>query len=716
MNKSKNNLSIKSIADEAPEPLVLVIDDDPAMRLLCTETLESSGFRTAECSDAESAQVMIHDLKPDVLLLDVIMPGMDGFELCDILRQQEATQYIPILIMTGLEDLESIDKAFDVGATDFITKPINWGVLSHRVRYIHRSCLSMENLRESELRLAEAQRLAHLGSWDWDMQTNDMHWSDEVFHIFGLDPETTNVNFKRFMESVHPDDRNNIIQDIDESVKAHLPYNTEHRIIQPDGTQRVVVETGKVWYQDEKAVRVQGTVQDVSERKLAEEKIKNLAYYDSLTELPNRVLFREHTQLEMELSRRRNQQLILLHIGLDRFKRINDTLGHAAGDNVLKQMAQRISNCVRGSDVVASFTEPRADDDLVSRFGDDEFIVLLTQIEDHKQAVTVVKRLLKSIAEPILIAEEEVFITASIGIASYPSDGDNVDSLLKNADTALSYTKKEGSNNFKWYDRQMHTRALEFLSMEARLNKAIEMEELELHYQPQIDAATGQLVGVEALLRWNDPKKGMIPPLQFIPLAEETGLIIPIGDWVFETACKQSMAWLKQGMDPIRIAVNLSARQFKQFSLFNNIQSMISRSGVSAELLELELTESIIMQNAKESAEILNQLKDLGLSLAVDDFGTGYSSLSYLKRFPLDFLKIDRSFVKDVTVDESDAAIARAIISLAQSLNLKVVAEGVETHDQLEFLKEHNCDVIQGFYFSKPIPAIEIPNFIKNRK
>lgn len=715
MSNTIDTQSTINQTDEAVVPLVLIVDDDPGVRLLCTEALESAGFNTAECSDAESAQAMIHDLKPDALLLDVIMPGMDGFELCARLRQQSSTEYLPILIMTGLEDVESIDKAYEVGATDFITKPINWGVLSHRVRYIHRSCQSMKDLRESEFRLAEAQRLAHLGNWEWDLETNAMHWSDEVFNIFGLETDTT-THFDRFLESVHPDDRNYIIQEIEDSVQAQLPFNAEHRIIQPDGTERVVIEIAKVWYRDDKAVRIQGTVQDVTERKQAEEKIKNLAYYDSLTELPNRILFREHTQLEMELARRRNQQLTLLHIGLDRFKRINDTLGHAAGDSVLKQMAQRISNCVRGSDVVASFTEPRVDDDLVSRFGDDEFIVLLTQIEDSKQAGVVVNRLLKTIAEPILIAEEEIFITASIGIASYPSDGDNVDSLLKNADTALSYTKKEGSNNFKWYDRQMHTRALEFLSMEARLNKAIESDELVLHYQPQIDTASGQLVGVEALLRWNDPVKGLIPPLQFIPLAEETGLIVPIGDWVFETACKQSMAWQQLGLDPIRIAVNISARQFSQFNLFNNIQSMISRSGVSGELLELELTESIIMQNARESAEILNKLKDLGLSLAVDDFGTGYSSLSYLKRFPLDFLKIDRSFVKDVTVDESDAAIARAIISLAQSLNLKVVAEGVETLDQLEFMKKHQCDYIQGFYYSKPVPAIEIPNFIKNLK
>lgn len=713
MINTKDTLSAINQTDEALTPLVLIVDDDSAICLLCAEALESAGFNTAECGDAESALLMIEDLKPDALLLDVIMPGMDGFELCAILRQQSSTLYLPILIMTGLEDVESIDKAYEVGATDFITKPINWGILSHRVRYIHRSCQSMKDLRESEFRLAEAQRLAHLGNWEWDLETNAMHWSDEVFNIFGLDAETTTTNYDRFLESVHPDDRNTILQEIEDSVQAQLPFSAEHRIIQSDGTERVVVETAKVWYRDDNAVRIQGTVQDVTERKHAEEKIKNLAYYDSLTELPNRILFREHTQLEMELARRRNQQLTLLHIGLDRFKRINDTLGHAAGDNVLKQMAQRISNCVRGSDVVASFTEPRVDDDLVSRFADDEFIVLLTQIEDAKQAGVVVNRLLKTIAEPVLIGEEEVFITASIGIASYPADGDNVDSLLKNADTALSFTKKEGSNNFKWYDRQMHTRALEFLSMEARLNKAIESDELVLHYQPQIDTASGQLVGVEALLRWNDPVKGMIPPLQFIPLAEETGLIVPIGDWVFETACKQSMAWQQLGLDPIRIAVNISARQFKQFNLFNNIQSMISRSGVSAEFLEFELTESIIMHNAKESAEILNRLKDLGLSLAVDDFGTGYSSLSYLKRFPLDFLKIDRSFVKDITVDESDAAIARAIISLAQSLNLKVVAEGVETQGQLEFMKQHRCDYIQGFYYSKPVPATEIPNFIK---
>lgn len=716
MSNAKHYLAKDIVTDEAAEPLVLIVDDDPAIRLLCTEALESAGFRTDVCSDAESAHDMIDDLNPDVLLLDVIMPGMDGFELCAMLRLQPSMKHIPILIMTGLEDVDSIDRAFEVGATDFITKPINWGILSHRVRYIYRSSRSMNNLRISESRLAEAQRLAHLGNWEWDIKTNAMHWSEEVFKIFGIDPDNTIINLDRFMQSVHPDDRDYFIQEVDESIKAHLPFNIEHRILQPDDNQRVVVETGKVWYQDDNPVRIQGTVQDVTERKAAEEKIKNLAYYDGLTELPNRVLFREHTQLELELARRRNQKLAILHIGLDRFKRINDILGHAAGDKVLKEMAHRITKCVRGSDMVGSFSEPRAQDDLISRLGGDEFIVLLSQIDGIKQTGIVVNRLLKTIAEPVLVDEEEIFVTASIGVASYPSDGDNVDSLLKNADTALSYSQKEGMNNFKWYDRQMHVRALEFLSMEARLNKAIDLEELVLHYQPQIDAVSGQLVGVEALLRWNDPVKGMIPPLQFIPLAEETGLIVPIGEWVFETACKQGMAWQQQGLDPIRVAVNISGRQFKQFNLLSSIQSIISRSGISAEFLEFELTESIIMQDAKESAEILTRLKDLGLSLAVDDFGTGYSSLSYLKRFPLDILKIDRSFVKDIMVDESDAAIARAIISLAQSLNLKVVAEGVETKGQLEFFTQYRCDYIQGFYFSKPVPANEIPDFIKSRQ
>jgi predicted signal transduction protein with EAL and GGDEF domain len=446
------------------------------------------------------------------------------------------------------------------------------------------------------------------------------------------------------------------------------------------------------------------------ERKKAEEKILFLAYYDSLTSLPNRVLFKDRLNQTLLIAQRHQRILAILFLDLDNFKRINDTLGHPAGDELLKQVADRLSNYIRKSDSISRYSTDEFSA-VVARLGGDEFTILLTEIAQVHDTIKVAQRILDAIAQPFDIEGQEVFITASIGIAIYPIDGEDVDSLLKNCDTAMYHAKNEGRNNYKFYEQSLNKTALDILALENNLRKALDKQEFRVYYQPRIDIRTRNVVGFEALIRWRHSQKGIIPPSEFIPIAEETGLIIPIGEWVLNEACKQNKTWQAAGFAPVFISVNLSGKQFKQQNLIKVIDHAMSEVRLAPKYLELEITESII-QDTKSTAGILRELRNLGLKIAVDDFGTGYSSLSYLRRFPLDTLKIDRSFVKDIAKDPDSEAIVKAIIAMAHCLKLKVIAEGVETEEQLKFLSDEGCDEFQGYLISPPLPADEVVRFL----
>lgn len=446
------------------------------------------------------------------------------------------------------------------------------------------------------------------------------------------------------------------------------------------------------------------------ERKKAEERILFLAYYDSLTNLPNRILFKDRLNQTLSVARRYQRLLAILFLDLDNFKRINDTLGHSVGDELLKQVADRLSNCIRKSDSVSRYSTDEFDT-VVARLGGDEFTILLTEIAQLHDAMKVAQRILDAIAQPCDIEGQEVFVTASIGIAIYPIDGEDVDTLLKNCDTAMYHAKNEGRNNYKFYEQSLNKTALDSLTLENDLRKALDKQEFMVYYQPRIDIRTKNVVGFEALIRWQHPQKGMVPPLQFIPMAEENGLIVPIGEWILHVACRQNKAWQSEGFAPIFLSVNLSGKQFKQQNLIKTVEQALSETALDPKYLELEITESII-QDTKSTAEILSELRKLGLKISVDDFGTGYSSLSYLRRFPVDALKIDRSFVKDATKDTDSAAIVKAIIAMSHCLKLRVVAEGVETEEQLKFLSAEGCDEFQGYLVSPPLPAEEITKFL----
>lgn len=558
-----------------------------------------------------------------------------------------------------------------------------------------------EALRKSQHRLAEAQRIGAMGNWELDLITGEIWWSDELYRIFGISSHLR-MNFELFASALHPEDRARVLAAIEAAKERKQIYNIEYRIVRSEGDERVIHAVGEMLFDESgRAMLMQGTAQDITERKSAEQRLHHLAYYDDLTCLPNRALFTDRVERAMLEAKRHGRPVAVLFMDLDRFKQINETMGHEVGDVLLKGVAQRLRACVR-------------DVDSVARMGGDNFTVLLRELGDGQEAALVARKILDSLQAPFTVNEQELTITASIGISVYPTDGESVQTLLKNADAAMDYSKERGRNNYQFYSSHMTVTAFERIVLESSLRKALERDEFELHYQPQLSVENGRVIGCEALLRWRHPELGLISPLRFIPLAEDTGLIIPITEWALRTACLQAQAWRAAGMPAMRMAVNISSRHFREAGLDQMVERVLTETGTPPEYLELELTESVIMEYTDATVQTIGRLWAIGVQLALDDFGTGYSSLSYLKRFPMHVLKVDRSFIKDLTTDSGDAALTRAIIVMAHSLEMQVVAEGVETAEQLEYLRAEGCDFIQGYYYSPPCPSAEFERLLRS--
>lgn len=555
---------------------------------------------------------------------------------------------------------------------------------------------AMEALRESEANLAKAQRMVHLGSWDWNVVTNELRWSDEIYRIFGLEPQQFGATYEAFLSSVHPDDRACVTAAVERALYAREPYSIDHRIVRPDGTERIVHEQAEATFDEAgHAVRMVGTVQDVTEHRQAQDRLNYLAYYDALTGLPNRILLLDRLHQAM-LDARRNERLVaVMFLDLDRFKIINDTLGHETGDELIRAVAERLRRCVRASDTL-------------SRLGGDEFTAIVADVGHVDAVVQVAQKIIDGLAPPFAIGGRELFVNASVGITLYPLDDNSPEGLLRNADAAMYLAKESGRNNYQFYTTELNRRTARRLTLETALRRALERGEFQLHYQPQIDLGTGRIIGAEALIRWQSPEMGMVPPLEFIPLAEETGLIVAIGEWVLRTACAQMQAWCEAGFEGMRIAVNVSGRQFHNRGLARTVADVLEETRLDPRRLDLELTESLLLHNVNAALDVMGELHGSGAVFSIDDFGTGYSSLSYLKRFPIDTLKIDRSFVSGIPDDTDDVEIVLAVIAMAHGLGIKVIAEGVETAQQLAFLRAHGCDAMQGYYFSKPVPAEEM--------
>lgn len=503
-----------------------------------------------------------------------------------------------------------------------------------------------------------------------------------------LKPAFTTAQFRELIEPLRRDDEDLLSFEAEHKRKDGSLYPVEVRL------QFSAAETPPVFV---------AIISDITERRQAQEQLNRLAFYDTLTGLPNRLLLLDRIRQATLESVRHERLVAIMYLDLDRFKLVNDTLGHEAGDLLLKGVAGRLSDCVRPGDTVA-------------RLGGDEFTVMLANVAHVDDVGRVAQKILDMFAQPFLLAGQEVFVSPSVGITLYPLDDTDPEMLLKNADVAMYHAKDSGRNTFQFFTPELNARTARRLGLETALRHALERDEFLLHYQPQVDLASGQVIGMEALIRWQRPEIGMVSPLEFIPLAEETGLIVPIGEWVLRTACAQNQAWQAAGLPALHMSVNIAARQFQQQNLTEVVARILQETGLDPRWLTLEITESTVMRNAGAAIETLRQIGGLGVGLSVDDFGTGYSSLSYLKRFPLDYLKIDKAFIDDITTDPSDAAIATAIISMAGSLEIKVVAEGVETLAQLDFLRARGCDAMQGYYFSKPLPAAALASLLAKGK
>ena len=690
-------------------PVVLVVDDDLVGRTLVHEALAVEGFSVIEADCGDKALSIFEAHRPDLVVMDALMPGMDGFQACKSLRNLPGGLDVPVLMLTGMEDVEAIARAFEAGAADFATKPIPWQLLTHRVRYLLRAKRAFEALRQSEARLASAQRIARLGHWEQDLGTGDFHWSEQLSEIFGLPAGTLVANLDAALEYVHPDDRD-AVRTARAAVSDKKTSRVDFRVLWADDTVRFMHENAEILL-DELAepARVVGTIQDITERKEAEERARYLANYDELTTLANRRLVVDQLGAALARARRASRVVATLFVDLDHFKRINDSLGHAVGDRLLQRITERLRTCVRGSDVVGSAGEAdEPSSPVIGRLGGDEFIVVLTDLPHPLDADRVARRILRAIREPLTVEGHEIVVTATIGISLFPNDGHDVDTLLRNADAAMYHAKERGRDDHQFYDLSMNATAIERLTLETELHRALEEDQFRLYFQPQVDSRTGYVTGAEALLRWQHPSRGLLAPEIFVALAEETGLIVPIGEWIVREACAQAKAWNDAGHGPLRVAINLSARQFKRSDLRAMIEQTVEAAGLSPALLELEITEGVVMEPTGENVATIRALRAKGFRIAVDDFGTGYSSLSCLTRLPIDRVKIDRSFVHNVLTDSQDAALSTAIVAMAGALRLECVAVGVESQDQAEFLVSLGCQYLQGYFISPPLSAEDL--------
>lgn len=675
-------------------------------------SLKAEGFTVVEARDGTEAVSLFASRSPDIVILDVLMPGKDGYEVCAELRATSPGATVPILMLTGLDDTASLDHAFEAGATDFSTKPLSSGLLAHRVRYMLRVKESMDALRRSEARLAAAQQIARLGHWEWDRATNSLMLSAVATQLLELDPRGGPFHFADYLAHGHPADATKVEEALAAAIESGRPASLDHRIRAADGRIRSVhTEVSVTADPGGRPARLLGIIQDVTDRVESEAKIRALAYYDSLTGLPNRIMFDDLLRGAIARAIRQKHHVAAMFLDLDNFKRINDTMGHAAGDRLLADVAQRLKRVVREHDPVGREIEGESPLS-VARLGGDEFLLALTDLHRPDDAGRVATRIVEAMNVPFRIGEGELYVSASIGIAVFPHDGTDVGELLKNADTALYHAKDLGRNTFVFYDATMNKAALERLLLEGQIRRALERQEFVLYYQPQVDSRRNRVVGAEALLRWKHPDMGLISPSHFIEILEHTGLIYSVGEWVLREACRQAREWNEAGLPEISTSVNLSALQFRHPRLIDTIEDIVGTVGIEPRFIEIEVTESAMVESGNDTLRVLEALKEKGFRISMDDFGSGFSSLSYLRRYPVDRLKIDRSFVREAVLSRKDAAIVATIISLAHTLGIEPLGEGVELVAQREMLEAAGCTLMQGNLFGRPMPAAEFERIL----
>ncbi|MEO8313466.1 MAG: EAL domain-containing protein [Pseudomonadota bacterium] len=681
---------------------VLIVDDDTLLRGLCALALRPAGYDMQEAESGEEALKCFASARTDLVILDVQMDGIDGYEACRQIRQLPGGDMVPVIMLTGLDDADSIERAYEAGATDFIAKPFQWPLLAQRVRYALRAAGTAEVSRQVASSLARAQEMAQLGSWNMAAD-GSVQCSEQLLSILGLAPlPQLRISQEDLLALVVDEDRARMQQ-----ARHALAWNGKHyeevyAVRRADGTLRTVYEQA-LMVNDARGepLCMEGITQDITDRVEAQRQIQELASHDVLTGLPNRNYFQKLLAAGLERAREDRARSAVLQLDLDRFKGVNDALGAGVGDLVLKTVAGRLCAAFGAG---ADGTTSRGD--ALGRIGGDAFIVFMARITDVNDVAEMAQRLLNAIAAPIDIGDREILLTARMGIALQPRDSTEPHVLLRCAEQALHVAKRDANGSILFYDASISADASSQLAVETDLRRALACgEEMQMFLQPKVDIRSGTVCGAEALIRWQHPVHGMISPAEFIPLAEKTGLIGQITEWMLEQACRQIASWKRSGLEAVPVSVNISASWFTHRSLLDRIDSLLRRYQLPSDMLVLEVTESLLMRDVDKCIERMRELRQRGIAISLDDFGTGYSSLSYLKVLPLDELKLDRSFVTDIGTSERDQALAVSVIQLAQRLNLTVVAEGVETETQAAVLAEMGCHIHQGYLYGKPGPA-----------
>jgi len=679
---------------------LLIVDDNEMNRDMLARRLARKGYVIGLADSARDLLPRVKEDGIDLLLLDIEMPEVSGLDALQSLRESYSPTDLPIIMVTAKNQSDDIVKALEMGANDYLTKPIDFPVALARIstQLSHKN--AQEALRESEERYALAARGANDGLWDWNLLTGAVYFSPRWKAMLGFQENEIEDRLEEWLDRIHDADRDRVKQEIDSHQKGLTPhFESEHRLLHKDGGFRWMLSRGLAVHDATgKTLRMAGSQTDITERKVS----------DPLTGLPNRLLFIDRLGRLIRHSKRHKDHLFaVLFLDLDGFKMINDSLGHLIGDQLLVGVAARLEKCLRSSDTVARLGETFT----VARLGGDEFTILLDDIKEPADANRAAERLMKALAPPFVLAGKEIFTSISIGIAMSNTAYEEPEDLLRDADTAMYRAKSLGKARFEVFDADMRASVMARLQLETDMRRALERHEFRNVYQPIVALESGRIVGFEALMRWQHPTRGMIGPEEFIFVAEETGLIRDLGWWSLREACRQMSTWRtrsKAYLD-LTMSVNVSAKQLLQPHLVDEMSKLLRETALPPEALKLEITESAVMADPAAAAEMLQQIKSLGVRLAIDDFGTGYSSLSYLHRFPLDTLKIDRSFISGAADGSDGMEIARTIMPMAKNLRLDVVAEGVETIEQVGLLRRLQCKYAQGYYFSKPLAPEEVP-------
>lgn len=692
-------------------PQILIVDDVPAnlfaLRAVLGNLEEKINIVQAGSGNEALEKIIEHDFA--LVLLDAHMPEMDGFEVAEIINSHETLRHIPIIFVTAAyKDKAHRYKGYQAGAVDYLQKPIEEDILLSKVKTFIELFQRREQLEqltndlerkveERTQQLARTQKIAQVGSWSIDRQTM-VYAMDPICKSMLSEALLSKGSSESLLDAMQADDKQKVLSQLKEAEQNYLrEVKFEFQFVNAKKEKRTAYAIASLSYDANKLFKIEGSIQDISERKATEQQLQYLANHDALTNLPNRYLLKDRLKEVIKRGERYQDKAAILLIDLDYFKEINDSLGHPVGDQLLIEASNRLTSSSRGTDTVA-------------RLGGDEFAIILTDIESNEVVDNAAQRYLSELSKPYYIDEHILHSSGSIGIALYPQDSSHSDELMKYADLALYRSKNLGRNDYHFYDEEMGQAIHQQKVMENELRHAIDNNQLELHFQPTINLKDQSLRSVEALIRWNHPSKGLILPEDFLPLAEANKLIIPIGDWALKQACKIGSSWNEKYDLNIKISVNVSAVQLKEADFSKSVSSIIAEQRYSSHLLELEVTETSILDNVKLSTEQLNDLKRLGISIALDDFGSGYSSLMHLKQIPASSLKVDRSFVQQISSDDQNVFIVDIMASIAEKFKLELIAEGVETEEQLDYLKQYEGIIIQGFLFAKPMSDVD---FIK---